>query len=85
MKHTVHLGHKVYYSPRDLAMFLSVAESTIKRWADSGKLRCFRTLGNHRRFTIDVILEFAALHHMELSLPPELMIGTPARGDRQTT
>jgi hypothetical protein len=27
-----------------------VNESTVRRWADSGEIRCFRTPGGHRRF-----------------------------------
>ena len=29
---------------------LGVNESTARRWADSGEIRCFRTPGGHRRF-----------------------------------
>ena len=29
---------------------LGVDESTMRRWTDSGKIRCFRTPGGHRRF-----------------------------------
>lgn len=29
---------------------LGVNESTARRWADSGQIRCFRTPGGHRRF-----------------------------------
>ena len=29
---------------------LGVNESTMRRWADSGQVRCFRTPGGHRRF-----------------------------------
>jgi len=29
---------------------LGVNESTVRRWADSGQVRCFRTPGGHRRF-----------------------------------
>lgn len=32
---------------------LGVNESTVRRWADSGELRCFRTPGGHRRFSED--------------------------------
>jgi excisionase family DNA binding protein len=64
---------RVYYSPKDLAGILSVSESTIKRWADSGKIRCFRTVGNHRRFSLRAISDFAARYHMEVSLPQELI------------
>ncbi|MEE8421350.1 MAG: helix-turn-helix domain-containing protein [Dehalococcoidia bacterium] len=29
---------------------LGVNESTVRRWADAGQVRCFRTPGGHRRF-----------------------------------
>jgi excisionase family DNA binding protein len=29
---------------------LGVNESTVRRWADAGQIRCFRTPGGHRRF-----------------------------------
>ena len=29
---------------------LGVNESTVRRWADSGEIQCFRTPGGHRRF-----------------------------------
>jgi len=29
---------------------LGVNESTVRRWADTGEIRCFRTPGGHRRF-----------------------------------
>jgi len=36
----------------------NVSESTVKRWADIGELKCYRTPGKHRRFTLDHITEF---------------------------
>lgn len=35
---------------------LGVNESTVRRWADSGEIRCFRTPGGHRRFAEDDLL-----------------------------
>lgn len=29
---------------------LGVSDSTVRRWADAGQIRCFRTPGGHRRF-----------------------------------
>lgn len=63
----------VYYSSKDLARMLSVNESTIKRWADSGKLRCFKTIGHHRRFRVEMVSEFITRYHMELSLTPDAL------------
>lgn len=37
-------------SSREVAQMLNVNPSSVKRWADEGKLPCFRTPGGHRRF-----------------------------------
>lgn len=46
------------YSTRELAQMWNVSESTIKRWADLGDLRCRRTPGGHRKFTLTDICDF---------------------------
>lgn len=46
------------YSTRELAQMWNVSESTIKRWADCGGLRCCRTRGGHRKFTLTDICDF---------------------------
>ena len=35
-----------------------VSESTIKRWSDAGMLRCRKTIGGHRKFELEDIMEF---------------------------
>ena len=55
-----------YYSTQELSRIFRANESTIKRWADSGKLPCFRTPGGHRKFTYDQISEFVNKYHYEL-------------------
>jgi excisionase family DNA binding protein len=39
---------------------LGVDESTLRRWADSGRLRVYRTPGGHRRFLLDNLEELLA-------------------------
>ena len=46
------------YTTREVAQMWNVSESTVKRWADSGDLRCRRTPGGHRRFILQDIHEF---------------------------
>lgn len=36
----------------------NISESTVKRWADAKKLKCFRTPGGHRKFPLEAIFEF---------------------------
>ena len=54
-----------FYTTADLTRLLSVNASTVKRWADCGKLKCHRTLGGHRRFTYDQVQEFVRAFHLE--------------------
>ncbi len=42
---------------------LGVDESTLRRWADSGQVRAFRTLGGHRRFAESDVRELLAGGH----------------------
>ncbi|MBP1647649.1 MAG: putative cobalamin binding protein [Bacteroidetes bacterium] len=58
-------GRRKLYSTADVARLLRVDASTVKRWADSGKLVCFRTIGGHRRFNLNQIREFIANYHLE--------------------
>ena len=46
------------FSTRELAQMWNVSESTIKRWADSGDLSCYRTPGGHRKFHLENISDF---------------------------
>ena len=66
-----------YYSTQELAKLLRVNEATIRRWADSGTLKCFKTPGGHRKFTPEHVSEFISEYHYDLlpydsSTPPEV-------------
>ena len=44
---------------REAAQFLRVSETSIRRWTDSGKLKCYRVgEARHRRFTRENLLDF---------------------------
>ncbi|MFZ4619605.1 MAG: helix-turn-helix domain-containing protein [Bacteroidota bacterium] len=49
---------EVLFTTHDVANILRVDKSTIKRWTDEGKLRCFRTPGGHRKFRSDDVYDF---------------------------
>ncbi|MEW6510287.1 MAG: cobalamin-dependent protein [Bacteroidota bacterium] len=57
--------HKTTLSTSDVARLFSVTETTVKRWADDGALRCQKTPGGHRKFEIRNVVEFAEKNHFE--------------------
>lgn len=61
-------------STHEVAILLNVTETTIKRWADEGRLPCSKTLGGHRKFDMENIIKFAEKNGIALSgvLPPPM-------------
>jgi len=49
-------------SSADVARMLDVNASSVKRWADEGKLPCMRTPGGHRRFLLTHVEAFRSCH-----------------------
>ena len=47
-----------YLSPKELAQAIGVSESSLKRWADDGKLSVSRTAGGHRRIALQEAVRF---------------------------
>jgi MerR family transcriptional regulator, light-induced transcriptional regulator len=50
---------KTILSTADVARMFSVTETTVKRWADDGTLKCQKTPGGHRKFEIRNVVDFA--------------------------
>lgn len=46
-------------SSKKAAEFFKVNESTVKRWADSGILKCYKTAGGHRKFRLEDLKNYA--------------------------
>jgi len=79
---------KTSLSPKDLASAVGVSESSLKRWADDGRLRVTRTAGGHRRIPIQEAVRFAREARMPILRPdilglPEL-VGARALKRTQT-
>jgi len=64
---------KTILSTADVARLFDVTETTVKRWADEGELKCQKTPGGHRKFQVRNVVEFAERNHFEplatLALP----------------
>jgi MerR family transcriptional regulator, light-induced transcriptional regulator len=71
---------KTILSTVDVARLFNVTETTVKRWADDGTLRCHKTPGGHRKFPMRNVVEFAEQNKFEptgvLTLPPQDGLGT---------
>ena len=56
-----------YLSTQEVAGLINVTETTVKRWADEGKIPCHKTLGGHRKFLMKDIVRFAEENAYPLS------------------
>jgi len=56
-----------YLSTLQVANLIKVTETTVKRWADEGEIRCHKTLGGHRKFVMKDIIRFAEEHAYPLA------------------
>jgi MerR family transcriptional regulator, light-induced transcriptional regulator len=67
-----------HLSPRALAAALGVSESSLKRWADEGRLVAERTVGGHRRIAVSEAVRF--VRHSGLAVRRPELLGLPAPG-----
>jgi methanogenic corrinoid protein MtbC1 len=58
---------KSTFSTAELAKLFKINESTVKRWSDSGDLKCEKTRGGHRRYTVGSVMTF--IQQNKLSTP----------------
>lgn len=66
-------------SPRDLADAIGVSESSLKRWADAGKIQVSRTEGGHRRIPLVEAVRFIRETGAHVVRPDVLgLVETPA-------
>jgi excisionase family DNA binding protein len=56
---------KTILSTADVARLFNVTETTVKRWADEGALKCQKTPGGHRKFEMRHVVEFSTSHNFE--------------------
>ena len=70
------------YSPRQIAEALGVSESSVKRWCDSGAIETIRTVGGHRRITLDGLRRYVQSSDHRVIVPEILGLqASPMAGD----
>ncbi len=67
-----------FVSPRDLATAVDVSESSLKRWADDGRIEVRRTAGGHRRIAIGEAIRF--VRERGLAVVDPVRLGLPDLG-----
>jgi excisionase family DNA binding protein len=64
-----------FLSPKQLAEAIGVSESSLRRWADDGRLEVMRTAGGHRRITMAEAVRFIRDTSATVVRPDVLGIG----------
>lgn len=60
---------KSHLTPRELAQAVGVSESSVKRWADDGRIVAYRTAGGHRRIHVADAIRFIRSEELPLAQP----------------
>jgi excisionase family DNA binding protein len=61
-------------SLQEASRMIGISPSTLRRWADAGKVPSQRTLGGHRRFSRDIIRALAPYETARQALPPATIV-----------
>ena len=64
------------YNSYQIAEIMGVNVSTVKRWTDAGKLKCYQTIGGHRKFHLKDLTAFIAKNkNLNTAINLEFLIG----------
>jgi len=79
-----------FLSPKEVALAIGVSESSLKRWADAGRVKVRRTAGGHRRIAIQEAIRFARENGFPVVRPdvldlPEVAVGKGKRAGEVNT
>ncbi len=55
-----------YFSTRELSKLCGVGETTVKRWSNMGLIKHHKTVGRHRKFKLEDVLDFISKNHIQV-------------------
>ncbi len=55
-----------YFSTRELSKLCGVGETTVKRWSNMGLIKHHKTVGRHRKFKLEDVLDFISKNHIQI-------------------
>lgn len=61
-----------HFSPKQVASALQASESSVKRWCDQGAIATVRTVGGHRKISLDSLQQFLRESKRSLIAPQAL-------------
>lgn len=73
-----------HFSPKQVAEALRASESSVKRWCDRGAIATMRTVGGHRRITLDALQRFLQGSSHRLETPQALGLPKNVSAQRGT-
>lgn len=73
-----------HFSPKQVADALQASESSVKRWCDRGAIPTVRTVGGHRRITLEALQRFLQSSERRLATPQALGLPSQVSAERGT-
>lgn len=58
-----------FFSPKQIAKALNASESSVKRWCDQGAIETVRTVGGHRKISLEALRRFLSDSNRMLANP----------------
>ena len=61
------MTNKKYLNTKQVGNLFDVNESTVRRWATSGKIECISSAGGHRKFSYQNVMNFANMQGLKIN------------------
>jgi excisionase family DNA binding protein len=65
------LARETPFTTGEVAKLFNVDPKTVARWAAAGRIESFKTLGGHRRYEVDKVVELMTRYGLRYTGRPE--------------